>query len=140
MRLAALQRVRWAMGDALRRLKIPVGQVLSSPTYRALETVRLGQLGQPKTHPEVGDAGLSMRADRSGKRGAWIRARVATPPLRGTNTLIVTHFPNISEAFPADAQGLEDGEALIFHPDRHGGAALVSRVKIDDWPRWAASQ
>src|SRR5499427_3466980 len=30
-----------AMGKALRDLKIPIGNVLSSPTYRALETVRL---------------------------------------------------------------------------------------------------
>jgi phosphohistidine phosphatase SixA len=29
-----------AFGNALRRLKIPVGQVLSSPTYRALETAQ----------------------------------------------------------------------------------------------------
>src|SRR5215472_16985689 len=32
-----------AMGKALRDLKIPVGEVLSSPTYRALETARLAQ-------------------------------------------------------------------------------------------------
>jgi len=31
------------MGDTFRRLRIPVGQVLSSPTYRALETARLAQ-------------------------------------------------------------------------------------------------
>src|SRR5579883_855155 len=29
-----------AMGKALRDLKIPIGEVLSSPTYRALETVK----------------------------------------------------------------------------------------------------
>jgi hypothetical protein len=33
-----------AMGQALRKLKIPIGGVLTSPTYRALETVRLVQL------------------------------------------------------------------------------------------------
>jgi hypothetical protein len=30
-----------AMGKALRDLKIPIGSVLTSPTYRAVETVRL---------------------------------------------------------------------------------------------------
>jgi phosphohistidine phosphatase SixA len=34
-----------AMGKALHDLKIPLGEVLSSPTYRALETVRYAQLG-----------------------------------------------------------------------------------------------
>jgi phosphohistidine phosphatase SixA len=113
-----------AMGDALRRLQIPIGQVLSSPTYRALETVRLAQFGPPKTYTELGDGGQSMMADTSGQRGAWLRARVSTQPLRGANTIIVTHYPNISEAFPDEAKGLEDGEALIFQPDSHGGAKL----------------
>jgi hypothetical protein len=49
------------------------------------------------------------------------------------NTLIVTHFPNISEAYPQDAVGLADGEALILHPDGRGGATIVARVKIDEW-------
>src|SRR5579872_5288153 len=49
-----------ALGDALRRLKLPLGEVLSSPTYRALETARLAQLAA-KAEPELGDAGHSMQ-------------------------------------------------------------------------------
>jgi len=127
------------MGDALRRLQIPVGQILSSPTYRALETLRLAQLAAPKTYPELGDAGQSMQADKSGRRGAWIREKVGTQPPRGTNTLIVTHFPNVAESFPDDAKGLEDGEALIYRPDGHGSATLVARLKIGDWAHLPAS-
>ena len=127
------------MGEALRQLHIPLGEVLSSPTYRALETVRLAQFGSAKTFPELGDAGHSMASDESGQRGAWLRAKVAARPPLGTNTIIVTHFPNVSEAFPDDARGLEDGEALIFHPDHHGGASLVARVKINEWARLASS-
>src|SRR5947207_5059147 len=41
-----------AMGRALRDLKIPVGEVLASPTYRALETVRLAQLTNPQPYAE----------------------------------------------------------------------------------------
>lgn len=40
-----------AMGQALRQLKIPIGEVFSSPTYRALETVRLEQFGTPQSVP-----------------------------------------------------------------------------------------
>jgi phosphohistidine phosphatase SixA len=128
-----------AMGDALRKLKIPIGEVLSSPTYRALETIRLAEFGTPEPLVELGDAGHSMQPDASGKRGAWLRQRVAQAPTKGANTILVTHLPNIAEAFPADAKGLQDGEALIFHPDGHGGAMLVAHVGIDEWPRWAAS-
>lgn len=127
-----------AMGEALRRLHIPVGQVLSSPTYRALETVRLAQLGPPKIHSELGDAGQSMQADPTGERAAWLRAQVAARPSAGTNTIIVTHFPNASEAFGDDAAGLDDGEALVFRPDDRGRVALVGRIKITDWQLAAA--
>jgi phosphohistidine phosphatase SixA len=121
------------MGEALRRLQIPIGSVLSSPTYRALETVRLARLGEARTHSELGDSGASMQAQSDGKRGAWLRARTAESPQPGLNTVIVTHYPNIMEAFPTSAAGLTDGEALVFRPDGHGDASLVARVKIEAW-------
>jgi phosphohistidine phosphatase SixA len=121
------------MGEALRRLGIPIGEVLSSPTYRALETVRLARLGEAKLIPELGDSGASMQSQSDGKRGAWLRARSQEKPQPGRNTVIVTHYPNIMEAFPDFAAALADGEALVFHPDGNGDAPLVARVKIEEW-------
>ena len=77
-----------------------------------------------------------MQADASGQRGAWLRKRVSAVPMRGANTLIVTHLPNIAEAFPQEAQGLGEGEALIFRPDGKGTVTFIARVKIDEWSRW----
>jgi phosphohistidine phosphatase SixA len=122
-----------AMGEVVHRLHIPIGEVLSSPTYRALQTIKLAQLGQPRTFEELGDGGQSMRADKSGARASWLKAKASALPGPNENTLIVTHFPNISEAYPQDAVGLADGEALILHPDGRGGATIVARVKIDEW-------
>jgi phosphohistidine phosphatase SixA len=122
-----------AMGEALRRAHIPIGDVWSSPTYRALQTIKLARLGSPTTFEELGDGGQSMRADKTGARANWLKAKSSAPPGPHENTLIVTHFPNISEAYPQDAVGLADGEALILHPDGHGGATIVARVKIDEW-------
>jgi phosphohistidine phosphatase SixA len=127
------------MGDALRGLRILVGEVLSSPTYRALETVRLARLGEAVTHAELGDSGQSMAPDSDGKRGTWLRARTAQSPPPGSNTLIVTHYPNMAEAFPNVIQGLADGEALVFRPDGHGSASLVARVKIEEWKSMTAT-
>jgi phosphohistidine phosphatase SixA len=127
-----------AMGAAIRRLHIPIGEVLCSPTYRALETVRLARLGKPRIREELGDAGHSMQSDPTGARGGWLRMQVAAPPAPKTNTVLVTHLPNIREAFAADAAGLGDGAALVFHPDGHGGAQLVARVPIEEWPQLAA--
>jgi phosphohistidine phosphatase SixA len=126
-----------AMGQAIRDLKIPIGSVLSSPTYRALETVRLAQFGVPQTFAELGDNGQSMQGGTPAQ-AAWLQQQVTHFPV-GTNTILVTHFPNITGAFPQWSSGLADGEALIFGPDGKGpdgkgGAKLVTRIKIEEWP------
>lgn len=122
-----------AMGKALRDLKIPIGEIFSSPTYRALETLRLAQLPNAKPTPELGDNGQSMSITNEAQ-AAWLQKAVTVFP-SGTNTLLVTHFPNLTRAFPQDAKGVEDGEALIFGPDGKGSAKIVARVKIEDWPK-----
>lgn len=127
-----------SMGQAFQRLRIPVGQVLSSPTYRAVETARLAQFPTPQTFDELGDAGKSMSSDATGARSAWLQSRVAQAPKSGTDTIIITHYPNIVEAFAAEAKGLAEGEALVFQPDGHGTASLIGRVKIEDWPKLTA--
>jgi phosphohistidine phosphatase SixA len=128
-----------AMGVAFHRLRIPIGQVLSSPAYRALETARLADLGPAQPYDQLGDAGQSMTADPSGTRGGWLRDKVAQAPKAGKDTLIITHAPNIREAFLTEGADLAEGEALVFRPDGQGGASLVARVKIQDWPRLAAA-
>jgi phosphohistidine phosphatase SixA len=120
-----------AMGKALHDLKIPVGGVLASPTYRALETVKYTQLGNPRTYTELGDNGQSMQGGTEAQ-AAWLRKRVTQFP-SGSNTILVTHFPNIKDAFP-QASNVDDGEALVFGPDGKGGAALLARIKIEQWP------
>ena len=108
-----------AMGKALRDLRIPIGNVLSSPTYRALETVHLAQFGAPQTFVEFGDNGQSMQGGTAAQ-AEWLQKQVAHFPT-GTNTIVVTHLPNITGAFPQLASGLVDGEALIFGPDAKQG-------------------
>jgi phosphohistidine phosphatase SixA len=120
------------MGKALRDLKIPVGEVFTSPTYRALETIRLEQWLNPKSVPELGDNGRSMQGGTEAQ-AVWLQKRVTQFP-KGSNTVIVTHLPNLVGAFPNLATGADDGESLIFGPDGKGGAALVARVKIEAWP------
>jgi phosphohistidine phosphatase SixA len=121
-----------AMGQALQDLKIPIGEVLTSPTYRALESVRYAKLGDPKPVAELGDNGQSMQGGTQAQ-ASWLQKRVTQFPA-GTNTVLVTHFPNLTGAFPQMAAGVADGEALVFGPDGIGGAALVARVKIEEWP------
>ncbi len=122
-----------AFGEALRRLHIPVGTVLSSPTYRAEETIRLAQLPAPALSPELGENGASMQAVTDAQ-AEWLRKKAAEFSA-GTNTILVTHFPNITRAFPDNSKGIGDGEALVFGSDGKGGAMLIARVKIEEWPQ-----
>lgn len=123
-----------AMGAAFKALHIRVGQVWSSPTYRARETARLAGLPMPTAAPELGDRGQNMQA-AAADQSAWLKAKAAERPAAGTDTVIITHFPNISAAFGTAAAGIADGEVLVFHPTGAGAADLVGRVKIEDWPK-----
>ena len=61
-----------AMGEAIRTLRIPIGIVLTSPTYRAMETVRLARLDSPAAVNELGDGGQSMQGITEAQ-AAWLR-------------------------------------------------------------------
>jgi hypothetical protein len=67
-------------------------------------------------------------------QAAWLLKQVTHFPT-GTNTIVVTHLPNITGAFPQLASGLEDGEALIFSPDGKGQAILVTRSRSRSGPQ-----
>lgn len=120
-----------AMGDAIRELRVPIGDVLTSPTFRARETARYAGFANGHAYDELGDGGASMKqADDA--RAEWLRRKAGERPAAGANTLIVTHQPNIARAFP-DAANVAEGEALVFEPDGKGNARLVARVPIDRW-------
>lgn len=125
-----------AMGDALRALDIPIGAVFTSPTFRALQTVRFLGVENARAVDELGDGGNSMAPDAEGKRSAWLRSKAAEAPTPGTNTLLVTHLPNLVGAFGDDVRDMGDGEALILEP-RGGRATIVARIKIEQWPEAA---
>ena len=121
-----------AMGEALRRLKVPIGAVLTSPTYRALQTVKFAGLANMTSVSELGDGGQSMQGVPEAQ-AAWLRAKVAEVPTE-RNTLIVTHLPNITRAFPAWGS-VADGETVIVRPDGKGGMTVITKVKIEEWAR-----
>jgi phosphohistidine phosphatase SixA len=120
-----------AMGKAMRGLKIPLGEVLTSPTYRARETVRLAQWANAQPQNELGDGGQNMQAVAAAA-AAWLQKKVTQFP-KGSNALLVTHLPNLTGAFPQWGKDVVDGETLVFGPDGKGGATLVGRIKIEEW-------
>ena len=63
---------------------------------------------------------------------------LATPPKEGTNTILITHKPNIIDALGKEWFDVKEGEASIFKPEG-GQYRLLGRVQMEDWPAIAAS-
>jgi hypothetical protein len=128
-----------AMGDAIRRAGIPIAEVLSSPTFRALQTARLLNLGGVEPIPDLGDGGRGMQRDDEGLRSAWLAAKAAEPVPPRSNRLVITHTPNLIGAFGDAAAGMAQGESLILEA-RDGSLHVVGRVRIEQWPMLAATR
>jgi phosphohistidine phosphatase SixA len=126
-----------SMGDALRKLKIPVGKVQTSQFQRAVETGTLLGFGEVSSTADIAEGGLVVTPNENNRRTAALRTLAATPPPAGTNIVLVTHKPNIVDAFGKDWFDVREGEASIFRPDGKGGYTLVARLQAAEWTRLA---
>lgn len=125
-----------AIGDAIRKLEIPVGEVLASPYCRTMETARLMDVGEVRPSTEV----MNLRAaSYFGGREAIVATAqrlLSTPPPSGSNRVIVAHGNVAREATPVYP---DEGEGVVFEPDGDGGFRLVGRLTADGWRRVANS-
>ena len=122
-----------SIGEAMRRLKIPVGLVMSSTSQRAVDTSRLLGLGEVTATPDLGESGPALSADESKRRALALRKLAATRPLPDNNLVIVSHKPNIVDAFGEDWSAVREGEASVFEPDGNGGYKLILRIQASEW-------
>ena len=125
-----------AFGAALRESGIPIGKVYTSKFHRAYETATLAGFTDVETTIDLTLGGLIISPDEEGRRAEALRAMLAVPPKPGTNTLLITHKPNIVEALGMDWWDVREGEASIFRPE-NGKYVLVARVQMTDWARIA---
>jgi broad specificity phosphatase PhoE len=122
-----------AVGEAFKGAAIPIGKSYSSRFQRAVETARLIGGKEPQATLDVSEGGLVVTPNENNRRAQALRTLAATPPEPGTNTLVVTHKPNILDAFGKDWFDIKEGEASIFKPDANGKYVLVARVQIGQW-------
>jgi hypothetical protein len=125
------------MGAALRKLGIPVAEVHASAFSRAVETGRLLGFGEVKSSLDFAEGGLVVTPVENNRRAQALRKITATVPADGSNVIIVTHKPNILDAFGKDWFDVREGEASIFKPDETGGYKLIARVRADEWSKLA---
>jgi phosphohistidine phosphatase SixA len=123
-----------AIGDLFKAVGVPIGKSYSSRFNRAVETARLVGGKEPQATLDVSEGGLVVSPDENNRRTQALRAMVGTAPEPGTNTLVVTHKPNILDAFGKDWFEVKEGEASIFKPAGGGKYALIARVQMGQWP------
>jgi phosphohistidine phosphatase SixA len=121
-----------AVGEVFRSAAVSIGRSYSSRFYRAVETARLIGGKEPQPTLDVTEGGQVVSPNENTRRMQALRALVATAPDPGTNTLIVSHKPNILDAFGKDWFEIKEGEASIFKPEGNG-FSLVARVQIGQW-------
>src|SRR5437868_734841 len=131
------------LGAALRQIGAPIGRVYTSLLNRAYETAALaGFTGIEKTvdltetstaigRPADLEAGRTVSADEKSRRADALRKLLGTTPKAGTNTVIVTHKPNIIDALGKDWADVKEGEASIFRPGENSSYPLVARMQTD---------
>ena len=78
-------------------------------------------------------------ANENKRRADAFRKLISTVPAPGTNTILVTHQPNIVAALGKEWFDVKEGEASIFRPE-NGGYTLVARVQMEDWGRIAEAR
>jgi phosphohistidine phosphatase SixA len=127
-----------ALGEAFRSIGIPVGQVYTSRFNRAYQTAKLAGFAPIEKSIDLTEGGLVVSPNENTRRAQAFRKLASTPPPGGTNVVIITHRPNILDAFGKDWFEVKEGEATIFKPE-DSGYKLLARVEMADWARIATA-
>jgi phosphohistidine phosphatase SixA len=128
------------LGESFKTLAIPVGKVYTSKFHRAVETGKLVSGGNVTLSSDITEGGLVVTPIENDRRAAALKTMVGTMPEAGKNTLIVTHKPNILDAFGKEWFEVKEGEASVFKPDSSGKAVLIARVQAVDWIKAASGR
>ncbi len=133
------------MGAAIKKLGIPVGEVYTSRLNRAIETGKLLAEKDVKPVDALTDSsagsktGMANPSGGNANAGAAVRRLVDAAPAAGTDTFLVTHKPNMADAFGKAAGDAQEGEAFVYKASGSGPATLVGRIKAAEWTAQAGN-
>lgn len=112
------------LGTAFRAKSVPIGDLLSSPWCRCLETARIAFARAPRVHPALGN--LFGRPERAQSQVAQLKQLAARVPERG-NMVMLTHGSTIQALTgisPATA------EMVVLTPQPGGELRLAGRLPV----------
>ena len=114
------------LGEHVKRLKIPIGEVLASPFCRTMETARLAFGKATATNDVRGGP-----ASNDGGRYEALRRLLSSTPPKGANLVISSHG-NPFYAL-AGAPYLAEGEMAVVRPQGDGRFRVIGRIRLEDW-------
>ena len=117
-----------AIGAAIQRLRIPIGDVLASPFCRTRETAQL-IFGRARVEPAVRGGPASNDNDRY----VELRRLLSTPPPPGTVLAIASHGNPFRAV--AGSPNLAEGEAAVVRPLGDRGFRVIARILKDGWSK-----
>ena len=88
-----------SIGESMRKLKIPVALVLTSTVDRALDTGRLLGFGEVTATADLAESEAEVSPNERNRRAQALRKLVAQRPPADNNVVIVSHKPNLVDAF-----------------------------------------
>jgi hypothetical protein len=97
----------------------------------------LMDFGDVRASADYTEGGLVVTPIENNRRGAALRKIAGTMPSAGTNIIVVTHKPNILDAFGKDWFDVHEGEASVFKPDGNGAYKAIVRIQAGDWSKLA---
>ena len=112
------------LGDALRARGVRVGEVLSSPWCRCIETSKLVLGRAPVIEPALGT--LFGRAERSDAQVTALRPRVARRPAEG-NTVMFSHGSTI---LALTGVSPDTSEMVVLTPSGGGQFSVAGRLRV----------
>jgi len=115
------------VGEHVKRLAIPIGEVLASPFCRTMETARLA-FGEARPMTEV--RGGPAREDDPARYEA-LKKILSTKIDRKENLAIAGHGNPFHAV--AGPPYLAEGEIAVVQPEGNGRFRVIARIRLEDW-------
>lgn len=112
------------LGRELRSRGVPVGEVLSSPWCRCIETAKLVLGRDPVIEPALGN--VFGRSERADPQVAALRPRVSRRPASG-NTLMFSHGSTILSLTGVSP---DTSEMVVLTPQGDGRFTVAGRLRV----------
>jgi phosphohistidine phosphatase SixA len=117
-----------AIGEAMRALDLPLGEVLSSEYCRTRDTAELA-FGASTVEPAL--TGFPEESDPTyAARVRETEELLGSPPEDGENTVLVAHVKNLEEVAGIE---IAEGELAVFEPLGERRWRLRGRIPPDLW-------